>query len=115
MAKVIKYHDDARKDIFMGIELVAKAVMVTMGPKGKNVLLEKSYGAPKVTNDGVTIAKEIEFEDKYYNIGAQLVKEAADNTVKLAGDGTTTTTVLTYAMAKEGLRYIRAGVNPFSL
>ena len=115
MAKVIKYHDDARKEIFAGMEMVAEAVMVTMWPKGKNVLLEKSFGAPTSTNDGVTVAKEIEFEDKYHNIGASLVKEAAENTNKVAWDGTTTTTVLAYAMAKEWLRYIRSGVNPFSL
>jgi chaperonin GroEL len=115
MAKHISYGDEARKDIFAGIEAVANAVKVTMGPKGRNVILEKSYGWPTVTNDGVTVAKEIELENKYHNIGASIVKEAAEKTNKQAGDGTTTTTVLTYAMAQEGLRYIRSGVNPFAL
>jgi chaperonin GroEL len=115
MAKHISYGDEARKDIFAGIEAVANAVKVTMGPKGRNVILEKSYGWPTVTNDGVTVAKEIELENKYHNIGASIVKEAAEKTNKQAGDGTTTTTILTYAMAQEGLRYIRSGVNPFAL
>ena len=97
------------------MELVAKTVMVTMGPKGRNVILEKSFGAPTVTNDGVTVAKEIDLDDKYHNVGAALVKEAASKTNDAAGDGTTTTTVFTYAMAKEGMRYIRSGVNPFAL
>lgn len=115
MSKHIKYGDDARTQIFTGIEMVAKAVMVTMWPKWRNVILEKSYGAPTVTNDGVTVAKEIELEDKYHNIGASLVKEAASKTNDLAWDGTTTSTVLTYAIAREWLRYIKSGVNPFSL
>ncbi|AKH32513.1 60 kDa chaperonin [candidate division SR1 bacterium Aalborg_AAW-1] len=114
-AKIIKYGDDARKEIFQGMEQVAKTVMVTMGPKGKNVLLSKSFGAPVPTNDGVTVAKEIEFEDQYHNTGAAIVKEAADKTNKQAGDGTTTTTTLLYGIANEGQRYIRAGVNPFAL
>lgn len=115
MAKILSYGDDARKEMFFGIELVANAVKVTMGPKWRNVILDKWYGWPTVTNDGVTVAKEIELENKYHNIGASIVKEAAEKTNKEAGDGTTTTTVLTYAMAKEGLRYIRSGVNPFAL
>ncbi len=115
MAKQIAYGDDARKDIFHGIEVVADAVKVTMGPKGRNVMIDKSYGGPTITNDGVSVAKEIELEDKYYNLWASMIKEAADNTNKEAGDGTTTTVMLTYAMAKEGLRYIRSGVNPFAL
>jgi chaperonin GroEL len=115
MAKQIKYSDDARNQIFLGIEMVAKAVMVTMGPKGRNVIIEKSYGAPTVTNDGVSIVKEIEFEDKFLNIGANLSKEAASKTNESAGDGTTTATALTYAVSKDGLRYIKSGVNPFSL
>ena len=105
MSKVIKYGDEARKAVFTGMEMVAKAVMVTMGPKGKNVLLGKSYGAPVPTNDGVTVAKEIDFEDQYHNVGAAIIKEAADKTNKQAGDG----------IANEGQRYIRAGVNPFAL
>lgn len=115
MAKLIKYGDDARKEIFHGMEQVAKTVMVTMGPKGKNVLLAKSFGAPVPTNDGVTVAKEIELEDAYHNTGAAIIKEAADKTNKQAGDGTTTTTTLLYGIANEGQRYIRAGVNPFAL
>ncbi|MDD3262282.1 MAG: chaperonin GroEL [Candidatus Absconditabacteria bacterium] len=115
MAKTIHYGDEARKHMFHGIEMVANAVKVTMGPKGRNVILEKSYGSPTVTNDGVTVAKEIELEDKMHNIGASMIKEAAEKTNKEAGDGTTTTVVLAHAMAKEGLRYIRSGVNPFAL
>lgn len=115
MAKQIKYGDDARKEIFSGIQMVADAVKVTMGPKGRNVILERSYGGPIVTNDGVTVAKEIELEEKAENIGASMLKEAAEKTNKEAGDGTTTTIVLAEAMASEGLRYIRSGVNPFSL
>jgi chaperonin GroEL len=84
MAKVIQFHDDARRKVFAGMEKVANAVMVTMGPKGKNVLIEKSYGAPTFTNDGVTVAKEISFEDKYHNVGAEIIKEAAEKTNKLA-------------------------------
>lgn len=114
-AKEIKYGEDARKEIFHGIETVAKTVMVTMWPKGRNVILQKSFGAPTVTNDGVTVAKEIELEDNYHNIGASLVKEAATKTNDAAGDGTTTTTVLAYSIAKEWMRYIKTGVNPFAL
>lgn len=115
MTKQIHYGDDARKGIFSGMQMVADAVKVTMGPKGRNVILERSYGGPIVTNDGVSVAKEIELEDKSENIGASMLKEAAEKTNKEAGDGTTTTVVLAEAMAKEGLRYIRSGVNPFSL
>lgn len=115
MAKVIHYGDEARKQIFTGMQMVADAVKVTMWPKGRNVILDKGFGWPTVTNDGVSVAKEIELDDKYHNIGASIVKEAAEKTNKLAGDGTTTTVVLTYAMAKEWLRYIRSGVNPFAL
>jgi chaperonin GroEL len=114
-AKIIKYGDEARKAVFTGMEMVAKAVMVTMWPKGKNVLLAKSFWAPVPTNDGVTVAKEIDFEDQYHNVGASIVKEAADKTNKQAGDGTTTTTTLLYGIANEWQRYIRAGVNPFAL
>jgi chaperonin GroEL len=115
MPKEIQYGEEARKGIFTGIETVAKTVMVTMGPKGRNVIIEKSYGSPTVTNDGVTVAKDIELSDKYHNVGASIIKEAANKTNDAAGDGTTTTTVLTYSIAKEGLRYIKAGVNPFAL
>lgn len=115
MAKIIKFSDEARQKMFSGIEQVAKVVIVTMGPKGRNVILDKGYGAPQVTNDGVTIAKEIELEDKFENMGAELVKEAAEKTNTLAGDGTTTATLLTYALAKEGLRNIKTGVNAVEL
>lgn len=114
-AKHIKFGDDSRRSMYAGIQAVANAVKVTMWPKGRNVILDKSYGAPIVTNDGVTVAKEIELEDKYENIGASLVKEAANKTNDAAGDGTTTTTVLVDGIASEGLRYIRSGVNPFAL
>ncbi len=115
MAKQIIHGDDSRAKMFAGIEKVANTVTVTMGPKGRNVILEKSYGAPQVTNDGVTIAQEIELEDKFENMWAELVKQAADKTNSLAGDGTTTATLLTYALAKEWLRYIKTGVNAVEL
>jgi len=115
MTKEIMYGDQARKSIFNGIEMVAKTVMATMGPKGKNVLLSRDYGAPVPTNDGVTVAKEISFDNQYHNAWASIVKEAADKTNKQAGDWTTTTTTLLYAIAKEGMRYINTGLNPFSL
>lgn len=111
MTKEIKFSDDVRSSMFNWIETVAKAVTVTMWPKGRNVVLEKEYGAPQVTNDWVTIAREIELEDRFENMGASLVKEAASKTNDLAGDWTTTATLLTYALAKEGLRNIRAWVN----
>lgn len=115
MAKQIKYGDDARKKIYTGIMKLTKAVIVTMGPKWRNVILERSYGAPTVTNDGVTIAKEVELSDKFENIGASLIKEASSKTNDAVGDGTTSTVALSYSMATEGLRYIDAGVNPFAL
>ncbi len=115
MAKVIRFGDEAKNAVFAGVQKVADAVKVTMWPKGRNVILERSYGAPIVTNDGVTVAKDIELEDKTENIGAALVKEAATKTNDAAGDGTTTTVVLVEAIVREGLRYIRSGVNPFSL
>ena len=100
-AKNIHFGDEARLKMFVGIEKVAKTVTATIGPKGRNVIFSKGYGAPQVTNDGVTIAKEIELEDKIENMGAELIKEAASRTNDAAGDGTTTATLLTYAMAKE--------------
>ncbi len=115
MAKQIIYSDDARSKMFSGIEQVAKTVTTTMWPKGRNVILDKGFGSPQVTNDGVTIAKEIELEDKFENMWAELVKEAAEKTNTLAGDGTTTATLLTYALAREGLRSIKAGVNAVEL
>ena len=115
MAKIINFWDEARQKMFSGIEQVAKTVTVTMWPKWRNVVLDKWYGAPQVTNDGVTIAKEIELEDKFENMGAELVKDAAEKTNTLAGDGTTTATLLTYALAKEGLRNVKTGVNAVEL
>ncbi len=112
MSKQIKYHTDARKKIKIGIDRVADAVKGTLGPKGRNVILDKGFGAPTITNDGVSIAKEIELEDKFENVGAELIKEVADKTNEAAGDGTTTSTVITQALAKEGLKYIETGINP---
>lgn len=111
MPKEVKFSDDARASIFKWIEKVFNAVSITMGPKGRNVIFEREYWMPQVTNDGATIAKELDFEDKYENMWAELVKEAASTTNDLAWDGTTTATVLTYALAKEGLRSIRTWVN----
>lgn len=115
MAKIIKHWDDARKEIYSGIKKISDTVKVTMWPKWRNVILEKSYWAPVVTNDGVTVTKEIELENKLENIWAELVKEAANKTNEAAGDGTTSTVVLVEAIAKEWMRYIRSWVNPFSL
>lgn len=112
MAKQITFSDQARAKMFAGVEILADAVRVTMGPKGRNAVIEKSYGAPLITNDGVSIAKEIELEDKLENMGAQLVKEVATKTNDIAGDGTTTATVLAHAIIKEGLRNVAAGANP---
>jgi chaperonin GroEL len=115
MSKQIHFGDEARLKMFSGMEKVARTVTATMGPKGRNVIFSKSYGAPQVTNDGVTIAKEIELEDKIENMGAELIKEAASKTNDAAWDGTTTATLLTYAMVKEGLREIRSGINAIEL
>ncbi len=115
MSKNITFGDDARLKMFAGVEKIAKTVMATIGPKGRNVIFSKGYGAPQVTNDGVTIAKEIELEDKIENMGAELIKEAASKTNDAAGDGTTTAALLTYAMIKEGLREIRSGINAIEL
>ena len=115
MAKDIKYDENARQAIKSGIDKVADAVKITLGPKGRNAILDKGYGAPTITNDGVTIAKEIELEDKFENIGAELIKEVASKTNDVAGDGTTTSTILTQAIAKEGLKYVAMGVNPVGI
>ena len=115
MAKQIIFSDEAREKMIKWMEIVAKTVTTTMWPKGRNVILEKSYGSPQVTNDWVTIAKEIELEDKFESLWAELVKEAAEKTNTLAWDGTTTATLLTYALAKEGLRYIKNWVNAVEL
>ena len=112
MAKEVKYGLDARKALESGVNKLADAVKVTLGPKGRNVVLDKSYGVPLITNDGVSIAKEIELEDKFENMGAQLVKEVATKTNDVAGDGTTTATVLAQAMIREGMKNIAAGANP---
>ncbi len=112
MSKIIKYSTDARKKIKAGIDKVANAVKVTLGPKGRNVILEKGFGTPTITNDGVTIAKEIELEDKFENIGAELAKEVADKTNDAAGDGTTTATLIAQSLAREGLKFIETGINP---
>ena len=113
--KVIKFSDNARERMLTGVNILADAVKVTLGPKGRNVILEKSFGAPKVTKDGVTVAKEIQLEDKFENMGAQMVKEVASKTADVAGDGTTTATVLAQAMIREGHKAIAAGYNPMDL
>ena len=112
MAKEIKFSDSARNKLFEGVKQLADAVKVTMGPRGRNVLIQKSYGAPTITKDGVSVAKEVELTDPIANMGAQLVKEVASKTADIAGDGTTTATVLAYSIFKEGLRNITAGANP---
>src|SRR6056297_4313259 len=112
MAKVMKFDEEARRKLQDGMNQLADAVRVTLGPRGRNVILEKSWGSPTVTNDGVSIAKEIELEDKFENLGAQLLNEVASKTNDIAGDGTTTATVLAQAIAKEGLKNIAAGTNP---
>ena len=112
MAKKITFSDEAQRKLFAGVKKLADAVRITMGPKGRNVIIEKKFGGPTVTNDGVSIAKEIDLEDSIENLGAQLVKEASSKTNDVAGDGTTTATVLAYAMIKEGLKNIAAGANP---
>src|ERR1700730_9705115 len=114
-AKDIKFREDARQKILKGVRTLADAVKITLGPKGRNVIIEKSYGAPHITKDGVTVAKEIELEDKHENMGAQMVKEVANKTADKAGDGTTTATVLAEAIYSEGLRNVAAGANPISL
>ena len=114
-AKLIKYSEDARKSLLKGVEKLAKAVIVTLGPRGRNVVLDKGFGAPEITNDGVTIAKEIEFEEKFENMGAEIVKEVASKTNDTAGDGTTTATLLAWALAKEGFKNVAAGANPLEL
>src|SRR6516164_4085668 len=115
MAKTIAYDEEARRGLERGLNSLADAVKVTLGPKGRNVVLEKKWGAPTITNDGVSIAKEIELEDPYEKIGAELVKEVAKKTDDVAGDGTTTATVLAWAMVREGLRNVAAGANPMVL
>ncbi len=115
MAKQLKFDEDARRALFQGVQKLSNAVKVTLGPKGRNVLLDKKFGAPTVTKDGVSVAKEIELEDEYENMGAQLLKEVATKTNDVAGDGTTTATVLAYAIIKEGLKSVAAGINPMGI
>ena len=112
MAKEILFNEDARRALSRGVDALANAVKVTLGPKGRNVVLEKKFGAPAITNDGVTIAKEIELEDHFENMGAQLVKEVATKTNDVAGDGTTTATLLAQAIVREGMKNVAAGANP---
>ena len=115
MSKTIAFDEEARRGLEAGMNKLADAVRVTLGPKGRNVVLDKKWGAPTITNDGVSVAKEIELEDPYEKIGAELVKEVAKKTDDVAGDGTTTATVLAWAMVREGLRNVAAGANPMSL
>ena len=115
MPKQIAYDEHARRALEAGMNKLADAVRVTLGPKGRNVVLEKKWGAPTITNDGVSIAKEIDLEDPFEKIGAELVKEVAKKTDDVAGDGTTTATVLAWAMVREGLRNVAAGANPMVL
>ncbi len=114
-AKVVRFSTDARERMLRGVDILADAVKVTLGPKGRNVILDKSFGAPRTTKDGVTVAKEIELEDKFENMGAQMVREVAQKTNDLAGDGTTTATVLAQAIVREGLKAVAAGMNPMDL
>src|SRR5690348_6420478 len=114
-AKDIRLGTDARERMLHGIDILTNAVRVTLGPKGRNVILDKSYGAPRITKDGVTVAKEIELSDKFENMGAQMVREVASKTNDLAGDGTTTATVLAQAIVKEGAKAVAAGMNPMDL
>ncbi len=111
MAKILKFDEDARRALERGVNKLADTVKVTIGPKGRNVVIDKKFGAPTITNDGVTIAREVEIEDPYENLGAQLVKEVATKTNDIAGDGTTTATVLAQALVREGLRNVAAGAS----
>src|SRR5215204_4976396 len=115
MAKQLFFETDARNKMKRGVDILANAVKVTLGPKGRNVVIEKKFGAPVVTKDGVTVAKEIELEDAIENMGAQMVKEVASKTADIAGDGTTTATVLAQAIIAEGLKNVTAGANPMDL
>ena len=114
-AKDVRLGTDARERMLRGIDILTNAVRVTLGPKGRNVVLDKSYGAPRITKDGVTVAKEIELSDKFENMGAQMVREVASKTSSVAGDGTTTATILAHAMVREGVKAVAAGMNPMDL
>ena len=115
MTKILKFDEEARRGLEAGVNKLADAVKVTLGPRGRNVVIDKKFGAPTITNDGVSIAREIELEDAFENMGAQLVKEVATKTNDIAGDGTTTATVLAQALVHEGLRNVAAGANPMDL
>src|ERR1700710_849781 len=114
-AKDVKFSRDARERILRGVDILADAVKVTLGPKGRNVVIDKSFGAPRITKDGVSVAKEIELKDKFENMGAQMVKEVASKTSDVAGDGTTTATVLAQSIVQEGMKFVAAGMNPMDL
>src|SRR6187455_1048129 len=114
-AKDVRFAGDARDKMLRGVDILADAVKVTLGPKGRNVVIDKSFGAPRITKDGVTVAKEIELKDKFENMGAQMVREVASKTNDIAGDGTTTATVLAQAIVREGMKSVAAGMNPMDL
>src|ERR1700712_4520028 len=114
-AKEVRFSDDARNRMVKGVNILANAVKATLGPKGRNAVLDKSFGAPTITKDGVSVAKEIELKDKFENMGAQMVKEVASNTSDEAGDGTTTATVLAQAIVREGMKAVASGINPMDL
>src|SRR5436305_1387769 len=114
-AKDVRFGGDARQRMLRGVDILADAVKVTLGPKGRNVVLDKSFGAPRITKDGVTVAKEVELSDKFENMGAQMVREVASKTSTVAGDGTTTATVLAQAIVREGAKAVAAGMNPMDL
>ena len=114
-AKDVRFHEDARTRMVRGLNILADAVKITLGPRGRNVVLERSWGAPTITKDGVSVAKEIELKDKFENMGAQMVKEVASKTSDVAGDGTTTATVLAQAIVREGMKYVASGMNPMDL
>src|SRR5947207_15141169 len=115
MAKMLEFDEEARRALERGVDRLADAVKVTLGPRGRNVVIDKKWGAPTITNDGVTVAREVELQDPYENLGAQLAKEVATKTNDVAGDGTTTATVLAQAMVRQGLRRVAAGANPAEL
>ena len=114
-AKEIRFNTDARTRMLRGVDILADTVKVTLGPKGRNVVMDKSFGAPRITKDGVTVAKEIELDDKFENMGAQMLREVASKTNDTAGDGTTTATLLAQAIVREGLKSVAAGMNPMDL
>src|SRR5215216_4565678 len=114
-AKDVKFSSEAREGMMRGLDILAQAVKATLGPKGRNVLIEKGYGAPRITKDGVTVAKEIELKDKFENMGAQMLRAVASKTHDHAGDGTTTATVLAQAIVREGMKSVSAGINPMDL